>query len=94
MNGSKKQIDDILSFLEKGPVNGDTDVVLGVPSVYLDYVNSKKPCGVEVAAQNCYKVPSGAFTGELPTCDRPDFEALNFSGSKLFFINIYILQRD
>lgn len=41
------------------------DVVVGVPSVYLDYVQQRRPSNIQVAAQNCYKVASGAFTGEI-----------------------------
>ncbi|KAK3713864.1 hypothetical protein QZH41_010918 [Actinostola sp. cb2023] len=42
-----------------------TEVVVSPPSTYLDYVrNSAKP-EIGVAAQNCYKVASGAFTGEI-----------------------------
>lgn len=35
------------------------------PAPYLSYAKSKLQHGIEVAAQNCYKVPSGAFTGEI-----------------------------
>lgn len=63
MNGSKQQINDILAFLKAGPLNQNTEVVVGVPAVYLDYVKSNAPTGVEVAAQNCYKAEKGAFTG-------------------------------
>ncbi|CAH2004450.1 unnamed protein product [Acanthoscelides obtectus] len=65
MNGTKKQVDEILDFLKKGPLNADTEVIVGVPAVYLDYVKCNAPPGVEVAAQNCYKAEKGAFTGEI-----------------------------
>lgn len=64
MNGTKAQINDILGFLKTGPLNADTEVVVGVPAVYLDYVKSNAPSNVEVAAQNCYKADKGAFTGK------------------------------
>lgn len=41
------------------------ELVVGCPSIYMDYVVSKVPKSIRVAAQNCYKVPSGAFTGEI-----------------------------
>lgn len=41
------------------------DVVVGVPSIYLTYVTSIVPSNVSVSAQNTYKVPKGAFTGEI-----------------------------
>ena len=39
------------------------EVVVGVPTCYLDYCAQKVPSNVAVAAQNCYKAPKGAFTG-------------------------------
>ncbi len=41
------------------------DVVVGVPSIYLDYVRQKLSKSIGVAAQNCYKKDKGAFTGEI-----------------------------
>lgn len=41
------------------------EVVCGAPSIYLDCVRSKLDSKFGVAAQNCYKVPKGAFTGEI-----------------------------
>lgn len=65
MNGDKKQIAEIVEFLKKGPLNQDTEVVVGVPYIYLEHVKNALPPNVQVAAQNCYKVPKGAFTGEI-----------------------------
>lgn len=65
MNGNKQQITEILSFLKAGPLNSDTEVVVGVPAIYLDFVKSNAPPNVEVAAQNCYKAEKGAFTGTV-----------------------------
>jgi len=42
-----------------------TEVVVSPPSLYLDYVRSTVKPEIGVAAQNCYKVASGAFTGEI-----------------------------
>jgi triosephosphate isomerase len=42
-----------------------SDVVIGVPSIYLDYVQTRRPSNIQVAAQNSYKVGQGAFTGEI-----------------------------
>lgn len=63
MNGSKQQITEILGFLKTGPLNNETEVVVGVPAIYLDFVKSNAPSNIEVAAQNCYKADKGAFTG-------------------------------
>lgn len=38
---------------------------MGVPSIYLAYVKSILPSTIAVSAQNAYKVPKGAFTGEI-----------------------------
>ncbi|XP_055949459.1 triosephosphate isomerase-like [Argiope bruennichi] len=65
MNGSKSSIDGIVQFLSAGPLDPNTEVVLGCPSIYMDYAISKMPKTIKIAAQNCYKVPSGAFTGEI-----------------------------
>lgn len=65
MNGTKGSIDGIISFLKKGPLNPDTEVVVGCPQCYLSYVRENLPEEIGVAAQNCYKVPKGAFTGEI-----------------------------
>ncbi|CAG0887906.1 unnamed protein product [Cyprideis torosa] len=65
MNGTKASIQGIADFLIKGPLDPNTEVVCGVPACYLEYAKSILPKEIDVAAQNCYKVPSGAFTGEI-----------------------------
>lgn len=42
-----------------------TEVVCGAPPIYLDFARSKLKPNIDVAAQNCYKVAKGAFTGEI-----------------------------
>ncbi|KAF5303579.1 hypothetical protein FQR65_LT08180 [Abscondita terminalis] len=65
MNGDKKQISEIIDFLKAGPLSPDTEVIVGVPAIYLEHAKNNVPSNVQVAAQNCYKVPKGAFTGEI-----------------------------
>jgi len=66
MNGTKSSIDEICGWLVAGPLDPNTEVVVGVPGCYLQYVTDKlSSCAVSVAAQNCYKAEKGAFTGEL-----------------------------
>jgi len=66
MNGTKSSIDEICSWLVGGPLDPNTEVVVGVPGCYLQYVSDKlADSPVSVAAQNCYKAEKGAFTGEL-----------------------------
>ena len=66
MNGTKSSIDEICSWLVAGPLDPNCEVVVGVPGCYLQHVADKLAgSSVAVAAQNCYKVEKGAFTGEL-----------------------------
>lgn len=65
MNGDKASIDGILDFLHKGNLPASVQVVVAPPSMYLMYVRGKAAPGIMVSAQNCYKVPKGAFTGEI-----------------------------
>ena len=66
MNGNKSSIDEICSWLAAGPLDSNTEVVVGVPACYLQYVNDKlSGTNVSVSAQNCYKAEKGAFTGNL-----------------------------
>ena len=66
MNGSRLSIDEIIRFLnEKAVANPLTDVVVCPPTCYLQYVRRRLDARIEVAAQNCYKVASGPYTGEV-----------------------------
>jgi len=64
MNGNKASIDEIVDRLNLN-VKADVEVVCAPPQCYLGYVKSKLSSDVFVAAQNCYKVEKGAFTGEI-----------------------------
>lgn len=39
--------------------------MVGAPAIYLETVRGALPKSIGVAAQNCYKVAKGAFTGEI-----------------------------
>uniref|UniRef100_A0A1B6LPQ3 Triosephosphate isomerase n=1 Tax=Graphocephala atropunctata TaxID=36148 RepID=A0A1B6LPQ3_9HEMI len=65
MNGNKKSIDEIIQFLKTGPLDPNVEVIVGVPAIYLEYTKNNLPSNILAAAQNSYKVPSGAFTGEI-----------------------------
>lgn len=41
------------------------EVVCAPPSIYLDFARSSLDPKIGVAAQNCFKVAKGAFTGEI-----------------------------
>jgi len=40
-------------------------VVCAPPTAYIDFARQKLDAKIAVAAQNCYKVTNGAFTGEI-----------------------------
>nr|VZI34177.1 unnamed protein product [Spirometra erinaceieuropaei] len=65
MNGSHKEIDTIINNLKSADLDPNVDIVLGAPACYLQYAQEKAPKGIHIAAENCYKLPSGAFTGEI-----------------------------
>ena len=65
MNGDKNQINEIVNNLKNGPLDPNVEIVVGVPAIYLSYVKNIIPNNIDVAAQNCWKVAKGAFTGEI-----------------------------
>ncbi|XP_067881232.1 triosephosphate isomerase-like [Heterodontus francisci] len=65
MNGNRQTLCDLACSINKATINADTEVVFAVPAPYLDCIRQTLDCKYAVAAQNCYKVPSGAFTGEI-----------------------------
>ncbi|MBN3299686.1 TPIS isomerase, partial [Amia calva] len=64
MNGDKKSLGELIDILNAAKLHADTDVVCGAPTIYLDFTRQKLDAKIGVAAQNCYKVAKGAFTGE------------------------------
>lgn len=42
-----------------------SEVVCAPPTAYIDFARQKLDPKIAVAAQNCYKVANGAFTGEI-----------------------------
>lgn len=65
MNGDKASITELCKTLSAGPLDPNTEVVVGCPAPYLSLARSQLPETIGVAAQNCYKVAKGAFTGEI-----------------------------
>ncbi|XP_031794121.1 triosephosphate isomerase isoform X1 [Sarcophilus harrisii] len=65
MNGDKKSVGELVTSLNGANVPPNTEVVCAPPSIYLDFVRQKLDQKICVAAQNCYKVAKGAFTGEI-----------------------------
>jgi triosephosphate isomerase len=65
MNGTIKSIKDILENLNKAKLDPNTEVVIAPPALYLLLAREHLRSGLEVAAQNIFDKPSGAFTGEI-----------------------------
>ncbi|XP_078810999.1 triosephosphate isomerase isoform X2 [Oryzias latipes] len=65
MNGNKESLEELMSTLNTASLHEDTEVVCAAPSIYLDFARSGLDSRISVAAQNCYKVAKGAFTGEI-----------------------------
>lgn len=65
MNGNITSIDELLKMLNQKLMDPNTEVVVAPPSVYMSYVRKNLNSRIGVAAQNCYKVEKGAFTGDI-----------------------------
>ncbi|OQR76335.1 triosephosphate isomerase-like [Tropilaelaps mercedesae] len=65
MNGTMETIQEICCRLKNSELDPKTEVCVGVPAPYLQFVRNIVSSKIHIVAQNCYKVPSGAFTGEL-----------------------------
>lgn len=65
MNGSIKSITEIIDNLNKAKIDENAEVVIAPPSLYLLLAREHLRKGIEVAAQNVFDKPNGAFTGEI-----------------------------
>jgi len=65
MNGSVKSITDIINNLNGAKLDSNVEVVIAPPALYLLLAREHLRKGIEVAAQNVYDKPNGAFTGEI-----------------------------
>jgi len=65
MNGSVDSIKKIVTYLSDAKLDSNVEVVIAPPTLYLlltrEHLNPK----IEVAAQNVFDKPNGAFTGEI-----------------------------
>ncbi|VDQ03771.1 unnamed protein product [Trichobilharzia regenti] len=62
MNGSLSDNDN---FAVTSAKHLHIEVLVAPPSIYLREVRARLKKNIHVAAQNCYKLPKGAFTGEI-----------------------------
>lgn len=65
MNGTIKSITDIIHHLNEAKLDPRTEVVVAPPALYLLLAREHLRQGIEVAAQNVFDRPNGAFTGEI-----------------------------
>lgn len=65
MNGTIKSIRDIVHNLNNAKLDPNTEVVISPPSLYLLLAREHLRKGIEVASQNVFDKPNGAFTGEI-----------------------------
>ncbi|KAK4971850.1 triosephosphate isomerase [Elasticomyces elasticus] len=72
MNGSVKQITDIVEHLNNAKIDPSTEVVIAPPALYLLLTREHLRKEIEVAAQNVFDKPNGAFTGEISVAQLKD----------------------
>lgn len=65
MNGNIKSIKDIVKNLNDAKLDPNAEVVIAPPALYLLLTREHLREGLEVAAQNIFDKPNGAFTGEI-----------------------------
>ena len=71
-NGTIDSIKDIVSNLNKATCDTNTEVVIAPPTLYLLLTREHLRKGIEVAAQNVFDKPNGAFTGEISVSQLKD----------------------
>nr|QPF70659.1 triosephosphate isomerase B-like 1 protein [Penaeus vannamei] len=65
MNVDKNRINGIVKMMNKAALDPNTEAVVGCPSCYLSHAREHLSPSIGVAAQNCYKVARGNFSGEI-----------------------------
>ncbi|CAL8102779.1 unnamed protein product [Calicophoron daubneyi] len=65
MNGSLESNKKLIDIINSATLDPRTEILVAPPAIYLHQVRQAINKRIHVAAQNCYKVPSGAFTGEI-----------------------------
>ena len=66
MNNTKAEAEALAKAISAVDIPEDTEVILGVPFVFLSAVKDiTAGSKVKVAAQNCHQETSGAYTGEI-----------------------------
>ncbi|KAH9829138.1 Triosephosphate isomerase [Teratosphaeria destructans] len=72
MNGTIDSIKSIVKHLNDAKVDSNTEIVIAPPALYLLLTREHLRPGIEVAAQNVFDKPNGAFTGEISVSQLKD----------------------
>ncbi|KAL2752783.1 hypothetical protein ACRALDRAFT_2044518 [Sodiomyces alcalophilus JCM 7366] len=72
MNGTIASIKEIVKNLNDAQLDSNVEVVIAPPALYLPLVRESLRKDVQVAAQNVYSKPNGAFTGEISVSQLQD----------------------
>jgi len=72
MNGNIDTIKGIVKHLNDAKCDSNTEVVIAPPALYLLLTREHLRSGIEVAAQNVFDKPNGAFTGEISVAQLKD----------------------
>jgi triosephosphate isomerase len=72
MNGTLSSTKEIVNNLNNAKLDSNVEVVIAPPALYLLPTREHLRKGLEVAAQNVYDKPNGAFTGEISASQLKD----------------------
>lgn len=72
MNGTVSSIKEIVANLNNATLDPEVEVVVAPPALYLLLTRETLRKDIEVAAQNAYDKPNGAFTGEISVSQLKD----------------------
>lgn len=72
MNGTISSIKEIAHNLSSAKLDPNTEVVVAPPALYLLLTREHLSSNIEVAAQNVFDKPNGAFTGEISVSQLKD----------------------
>ena len=64
-NGTIRSVKDIISNLNRAPLDPNTEVVIAPSSLFLHLVREQLKPELGVSSQNVFNQPNGAFTGEI-----------------------------
>ncbi|KAF3770332.1 glycosis/triose-phosphate isomerase [Cryphonectria parasitica EP155] len=72
MNGTTSSVKDLVKTLNEAKIDPNVEVVVAPPALYLLLVREQLRKEIEVASQNVFDKPNGAFTGEISVSQLQD----------------------